>query len=437
MDIISDSINNKIWIYNSGIEHDWQDKKNGVRKVNNLKEQKILNRQAELLFFISDEEDTVYVVKESDPEFLKDMEEFGMKKPKTAVIPDMDLPISRIILKNDEVLQKLKMSFSGQEILYVPYILSKDDEEICRYCGFQIYGSPAELIIKLNNKAIARRIVGEIGLPYIDGAICRSREEVEAGYNQLKAKGYSSFVLKEPYNSAGKGVFFIKDEKQFYSFLKMLRFDNENNDFEVIIEGWIDDKRDINYQIEISKEGNVKLIVITEQIISVTAYKGSLYPPALTQQQEEYYHDCARKIGSKLYDMGFTGIVGIDSIIDKNGKIYPAIEFNARLNQSTFYIPFLSHFKDDNKRILIRSYDVKTDCCLDYGKLKKILSENKLLYDSEKKTGIVILNSSCLSIYKDTDDRYENRLYLANVYDRNDADDIHYAEMDSLVKLIK
>ena len=437
MSIIKDSNNRKILIYNSGIEHDWQDKKTGVRKVNNLNEQKILNRQAELLFFISDSEDTVYVVKESDSEFLTDMEVFGIKKPKTTVIPDLDLPISKIIIENTEILQDLKTQFAGQEVLYVPYILSKEDEKISEYCNFQIYGSSSDLIMKLNNKAIARRIVDEIGLPCIDGAICSSKEQLEAEYNKLKAKGYEKFVLKEPFNSAGKGVFFIRDEKQFYSFLKMMRFDNENNNYEVIIEGWIDNKRDINYQIEVSKEGDIQLIAITEQIISVTAYKGSLYPPVLTKQQEDSYIDYAHKIGVRLYEMGFEGIIGIDSIIDENGTIYPAIEFNARFNQSTFYIPFLNYFKNDNKRVLIRSYDTKTNNSLDYRSLKEILRENSLLYNNVSKRGIVILNSSCLSICKDSDGQYENRIYLAYVYDKNDADDINYEEMDNLIKLIK
>ena len=216
----------------------------------------------------------------------------------------------------------------------------------------------------------------------------------------------------------------------------MMRFDKDNTEFEVIIEGWIDEKRDINYQIEISREGHVKLFAITEQIISVTAYKGSLYPPVLTQKQEEYYHDCAQKIGNRLYNMGFTGIIGIDSIINKDGTIYPAIEFNARINQSTFYIPFLNFFKHDNKRILIRSYDVKTNRFLEYRRLKDILQQNNLLYDSRHKTGVIILNSSCLSIYKDENEKYENRLYFANIYDAKEADDIHYKEMDNLIKAI-
>ncbi|ACL77546.1 ATP-grasp domain-containing protein [Ruminiclostridium cellulolyticum] len=436
MSIIKDSGNQKILIYNSGIEHEWEDKKTGVRKVNNLKEQKILNRQAELLFFISNAEDTVYVVKESDPEFLKDMEVFGISKPKTVVIPDLDLPISKIIVENEDILQDLKTRFAGQKVLYVPYILSSHDEKISEYCNFAIYGSSSDLITKLNNKANARRIVEEIGLSCIEGGICSSKEELEEQYNKLKGKGYMRFVLKEPYNSAGKGVFFIKDEKQFYSFLKMMRFNNENKNFEVIIEGWIDDKRDINYQIEISKEGEVKLIAITEQIISVTAYKGSLYPPKLTKQQEDYYNDCAQKLGTKLYQMGFSGIIGIDSIIDKDGTIFPAIEFNARFNQSTFYIPFLNYFRNHSKRILIRSYDVKTNNSLNYVRLKEILRENKLLYCNESKKGIIILNSSCLSIDKDSDGQYDNRIYLANVYDKNDKDDSRYEEMDNLIKVI-
>lgn len=437
MKLIDKNDKKKIWIYNSGIEHDWQNKKCGVRKVNNRNEQKILNRQAELLFFIAKAEDTVFVVNESDTEFIEDMKKFGITKPKTVVIPDFDQPISNIIFENKEILQELKRKYDDNKTLYVSYILSKTDEEIAKYCGFELYGSTSDLIQKLNHKANARRIVKELGLPYIEGAICKSKEELELEFEHLKAKGFSEFVLKEPFNSAGKGVFFIRDEKQFHNFLKMMRFGNEQEEFEVIIEGWITGKRDINYQIEITRDGEIQMIAITEQIISVTAYKGSVYPPALSNNQMEYYKECVQVIGKKLYHMGFYGVVGIDSIIDRNGTIYPAIEFNARFNQSTFYIPFLQYFKGAHRRILIRSYDVKTKECIDYKGVKRFLEQKGVLYQEASKKGIIILNSSCLSMYQDETGNYESRLYFAYIYEENENDTMYYEKMDTLVKLLK
>lgn len=37
----------KIWVYNAGIDRTWQDKAYGVRKVNDLNEQIMFNKQGE------------------------------------------------------------------------------------------------------------------------------------------------------------------------------------------------------------------------------------------------------------------------------------------------------------------------------------------------------------------------------------------------------
>ena len=78
------------------------------------------------------------------------------------------------------------------------------------------------------------------------------------------------------------------------------------------------------------------------------------------------YEKYAQIIGKKLFDLGYRGLVGIDSMINENGEIIPAIEFNARLNQSSFYLPIMEFFAQKNRNTLIRSYDIQTNDRLDY-----------------------------------------------------------------------
>lgn len=144
MSVIDKSGIKKIWMYNSGIEHNWQSSKNGIRKINNPNEQKILNRQAELLFFVTKEDDSLYVIQESDPEFIKDISEFGINKPKTILLKDEDQPLSRILLQDQPLLEQLKHQAIATKSLYVPYILSADDEEISKECSLPIYGCSSE-----------------------------------------------------------------------------------------------------------------------------------------------------------------------------------------------------------------------------------------------------------------------------------------------------
>jgi hypothetical protein len=427
---------NKIWIYNGGIDHNWQDSRCGVRKVNDRNEQKMFNHQAEFLLFLAGKEDIVYIVHSPDKEFLEDMKILGFEEPQFQLIPEEDITISQILCSNKELLYgRLK---EGQEYLYVPYILSEYDEILSKDRRIKLYGSSAEITKKINNKMMARKIVSEIGLPIIDGYLCSDKEEIQKGYLNLKAMGYTKFAIKEPYNSAGKGVYFIRDDRQIQSFTKMLRFSDDIEDFQVAVEGWIENKRDINYQIEISPEGKIELLVITEQIILVTSYRGTMYPAQLTPIQEALYQEYAQKIGQKLFALGYTGLVGIDSIIKEDGSIIPAIEFNARLNQSTFYAPIVKLFQDKQRKTLIRSYDVQTKSPLTYHTLKNILIDEGLYYDRNNYEGIYILNSACLSLYQDGEGgMYHSRVFLAFTYEQSKEDTAQYNIMDQFIRIIQ
>ena len=427
---------NKIWIYNAGIDKNWQDKKCGVRKVNDINEQKMFNRQAEISLFLAGKDDIMFLVESPDEEFLEDMKMLGFEVPQIKLVKEEDLTISQSLYNDDKLLYK--QLNKGEEYLYIPYILSKYDEILSNYENINLYGSSFEIVKKINNKMMARKILTEIELPVIDGYLCSDKEEIEDAYIKLKDMGYSKFAIKEPYNSAGKGVYFARDDKQLKNIVKMLRFPDNNEDFQVAVEGWIDNKRDINYQIEISPEGKVDFVAITEQIILVTSYKGTMYPAQLTSQQETLYEEYAQKIGKKLFDLGYTGLVGIDSIIKEDGTIIPAIEFNARLNQSTFYMPICELFKGINRRTLIRSYDIKTKAHLNYKMLKNVLIDEVLYYDKDKGEGILILNSTCLSAYKSGEgDMYNSRVFLAYVYDDNKDDVEQYYKVDELIQKLQ
>ncbi|MGB8453610.1 MAG: ATP-grasp domain-containing protein [Anaerocolumna sp.] len=426
---------NKIWIYNGGIDHNWQDSSCGIRKVNDIHEQKMFNHQAEFMLFLANKNDIVYLVHSPDKEFLDDIKMLGFEEPQIQLIPEEDITISQILCCNKELLYgRLK---EGQDYLYVPYILSDYDESLCKQESIKLYGSSFKTVKKINNKMQARKILSDIGLPVIDGYLCSNKEEMQMGYYKLKEMGYVKFAVKEPYNSAGKGVYCIRDDKQFQTFLKMLRFPDDVEEFQVAVEGWIDNKRDINYQIEILPNGAVELLTITEQLILVTSYRGTMYPAQLTSEQEILYQEYAQKIGKKLFSMGYTGLVGIDSIIKEDGSIIPAIEFNARLNQSTFYSPILEKFQHMQRKSIVRSYDIQTNMQLTYPKLKDLLIEEGLYFDKSNNEGVYILNSSCLSLYHNERGMYHSRVFLAITYDKNKDDMVQYHLMDQFIKILQ
>lgn len=421
----------KIWVYNAGIDRNWQKKSCGVRKVNDQSEQKLFNSQGELVLLLAGKNDVVFLANQPDEEFLKDIGKFGCERPCIKVLSGDEQTMSEVLQVQNDIWRDFKNKESFQ---YVPYILSACDEEICKREGLSLYGSDSETVKKINNKMTARKIVEGLKLPVVKGYLCSSREALIKAHESLRDLGHEKFAIKEPYNSAGKGVYFIKDEKQFQTFARMMRFP-ENEEFEVSIEEWCENKRDINYQIEITPEGKVELLALTEQIINVTSYKGTIYPVDLTQEQKMQYEEYAQKIGKELYRLGFYGLVGIDSMIKENGDIIPAIEFNARLNQSTFYLPVIENLHSRGRKTLIRGYDVQTDKKLTYPLVKEILRERNLYFSEDTNEGVLILNSAGLSVYRDN--KYHSRMLFGIAFGEEKTVDAQYEVLENFVKYIQ
>ncbi len=108
----------------------------------------------------------------------------GFEKAQIQIIPEKDITISQILDNNKELLYKHLEK--GQEYLYVPYILSKYDENLCNHESIKLYGSSFETVKKVNNKIEARKILSEMGVPVIDGYVCSCKEEMQKAITNLK-----------------------------------------------------------------------------------------------------------------------------------------------------------------------------------------------------------------------------------------------------------
>ena len=422
----------RLWIYNAGIDKAWQTEKQGMKKINNPKEQFILNAQSELFIFLCEEFDYLVLFKIPNYEFIEDMKRFGIKESKFILLPKGEKTISELFsycLDNVEKLEKIKIN----DVVYTPYILSVQDEDNAKKIGIPIYGKNSEIVKQINDKTFIREISLKHNFPTIPGFICDSREKLLDSAKLLIKNGCEKFCIKEPFNSAGKGVFFIRDKKQLDLFSKRIQFEGEK--FSVVLEKWIDNKKDINYQIEVLEDGEVNFIGITEQIISITSYKGTVYPADISLEQENEYKKYAKLIGTILHKMGFVGVVGIDSIITSDNKIIPMIEINARINQSTFYLKLGNYFRKKDKRIIFRSYDINTKTELNYSLLKQYLTDNNLYFDGNR--GVIIINSSCLSIYKNDDETYFSRVYLAYIDRSVSSKELLINSIDKAIAIIK
>ena len=129
---------------------------------------------------------------------------------------------------------------------------------------------------------------------------------------------------------------------------------------------------------------------IKEQIIDGTLYVGSVIPARITEEQ---YNKCiyyGQMLGEQLYKKGYSGIFGVDALIDNNDNIIPIIEINGRFTLST-YLSFIESTYP-KKRIFAFFKRIKTTNIANYSSIKDAMSEKKLLFNNGE--GIIIYNSA-------------------------------------------
>ncbi|MFP3386570.1 hypothetical protein, partial [Tritonibacter sp. SIMBA_163] len=85
----------------------------------------------------------------------------------------------------------------------------------------------------------------------------------------------------------------------------------------LILEGWHPIKRSLNAQLLIQdKESH--LLSITEQKINEDGiYLGTDFAPVYEMDKKREYEESMHRIIELLYEEGYRGVVGVDSIIDE------------------------------------------------------------------------------------------------------------------------
>jgi hypothetical protein len=401
-----------IWLCNIGAEKYWNKAASGI--VDKI-EEVLVNRVEEMNLLICRRQDILILREQPDPDYLKFLDTLGFAIPRIVTPADADAltPISELVLKDQRLLEELKeIAGNHPDVYFVPYAVTYLEEKIAASCGLKMIGAPSAASAAVNDKIDNREIAEKLGFECCKGRICNTIDEVRQEYFDLTRNEpfFEKVIIKEPYGASGKGLYIIESEDRLASTLaKLARFARNKPDSRWLVEGWYPKKADVNYQIYISPAGGVNTFSIKEQLLRDTVYIGSKVPPELAPEILEAYQRCGEKIGRYLFEMGYTGVAGIDSIITSQDVMIPIIEINGRFTLST-YISFIPQVIGKVK-FLTRYYPLNTSAPLSYRDFQGMLEQQGLLFRPEAEAGIMIYTSGTLASQLTTENVYRGRLF--------------------------
>lgn len=373
-----DEENIVVWLFNIGTEKYWGDI---VYSVTDKNENIIVNHIEEMNLLISRKQDYVILRRQPCNCFLESLMEFGCEIP-NILCPSSEneeKSISELVLEDVDLMKKLKKISNSNTLYFVPYGVSYLEEEIANRCGMKLIGASHSISKMINNKIYCRNVAEELSYNLSEGYICKTRDEVQKAYEKLTEK-YNKIIIKQPTGASGRGLWIIdNDEKKSIVFNIISRVLKKNSESSFIVEGWVEKKSDLNYQIYVTEGGNVDVFSIKEQLVDETVYVGSFMPPRISNEIKNQYLRFGKEIGKYLYDKGFNGVLGIDSVIAEDNRIIPIIEINARFTLST-YISFIIK-KYPKKKIFSFYKKLKSDNEMNYKLLKNVFKEKELWFN--------------------------------------------------------
>lgn len=325
-----------VFLFNIGIEKYWF---SDVPTITNNREDIVVNHLEEMMFMIAKSQDIVILRNSPRKEYVDYLIEHGYQIPKIlcAALQDESKSVTELIMNDDVIISELKNISEVEQLYFVPYGVSQIEESFAKKCDLELIGGPSHICKKLSNKVFAREITEELGLRVTKGFVCNTIDGVLEKAEQLLSEE-GKIIIKNPTGASGKGLWIIDSEQKLKIVSLVLKrlYTNNNSPDKWLVEKWENKKKDLNIQVYISKSGHINVFSIKEQLLDGTVYIGSLFPPDISSALIKQCEECGKQIGKKAFELGYNGILGIDSIITDNNELIPVIEINARFTLSTY-----------------------------------------------------------------------------------------------------
>lgn len=378
------------WLFNIGIEKEWYTNR---FRVKNPEEDRVVNHMEEILLLLAGKQDILLLRREPDARFLKQWKELGFAVPEI-ICPrkeDETKTITQLILEDEKALKILKERADRENICLIPYGVTDSEVELAELCRMKIIGSTPVVTRKTNSKLYAKQMVERMSLASPVGKICVGFDEIRKEWNWLH-KRFGRVVLKRPYGASGQGLYLVENETQLERVLHVLNRTGEENE-KWVVEGWYEEKKDLNTQLYICDDGRIEILSIKEQVLEDTVYRGSVFPAELPEDRMNKYAGDMKAVGNELYRDGVRGIVGIDSIMTDR-EMFPVIEINVRFTLSTYLSMLPIQFAD--RHFCSMYYRISLSDCWNYEVLTKKLKNAGLAFNKAKKEGIFCYNHACI-----------------------------------------
>ncbi|GIJ79440.1 ATP-grasp domain-containing protein [Micromonospora phaseoli] len=423
-----------VFLGNFEVEDVWGEGEPGLPRMAFGSGSAVVNRMDEFAMLLAGPGDRVLLKAAPDPDYLAFLEGLGVALPEihTVAAQNPQQTVSQDVLDDPELL-RLVAEWAEQGAYLSVHGVSVLEEEIARRAGIRIAASSAEICKAVNSKVYSRRVADELGLRQPAGRGCRTLTEWSAAVTWAKeilASG-RRVVVKDAYGVSGKGIVVVDDPRRLDQMDRMVSRKARTTGSErvgLVVEEFVAKRADLNYQMTVGRDGDVRFDFVKEAITESGVHKGHRIPARLDGRQEAEIREAARLLGERLHADGYVGVAGVDAMVGDDEQLFPVTEINARNNMSTYQLPLQERFVPEGWVALARQYPLRLPEPLPFKRLDRALGEVLLKRAGEE--GVLVNNFATVNAAAGGDGGFDGRLYalvIAPTEDRVRELDEHVA----------
>ncbi len=364
---------------NFEVEEVWAQGEIGLPRIPGSSAAPITYRLDEHMLTMGGPEDVVILKAPPDPAYREYLERLGLRLPRV-IVPAAQEPgrcVTRDVVEDPAVRAELSR-LAGLGYRLFPHGVSRDEEDLATDCGIALAAPPAAVCKAVNSKVFSWQAATALGLRQPQGWACTTLGEFHQAMSEardLVARG-ARVAVKDAFGVSGKGIVVADSTRRLDRLHRLVLGQCERagrTDLALTVEEWVDKGCDLNYQFTIDRTGEMHFDFVKEALTHCGVHRGHRVPAQISADHRTLLEDSADGLATALFAAGYTGVVGVDALIDARGLLYPVIEVNARNNMSTYAVPLQEQVLAKDAVQLSRHYALTLSSPVSFDQLAHVL----------------------------------------------------------------
>lgn len=349
-----------------------------------------VRRMEQFAIWLAQPNDTVLLGQPLDPNYEAYLRAAGLLTCNIIAPTSWEAADNTLTRLLDDPLSAKRLEELGhQGIPVIPMGTTHDMTAQLATVGLETAAPDADTYVAVNSKIYSAHVCQSQGIRRPVDYSAENLDQLEVAITAMNELG-RPYVVKESLGVSGRGLYVVKNAKRGASLLRMMKKTlSENQPCAFVLEEWIDDATDLNYQLLLHKDGSYSFEGLREAIVTKGVHQGHITPSQLGDEYQPQLQKATERIAAALHADGFYGTVEVDALWNDTVGLYPCLEINARLNMSTFQNNLVNRFGTD-ATIMFSKVDTSAGTHLPFATLHDKLDD--LCFDPETGRGVLVMN---------------------------------------------